>query len=374
MKEVVILNKEFKVGILGATGIVGQQYIALLQNHPWFRITFLAASKKSSGQLYGELIKQRGHFLELNEELNQMTIFDVMDIERAKENCDFVFSALSGDQTKEIEQLYAKNGFGVVSNTSAHRKDPLVPLLIPEINASHLDIIPEQQKAYGWEKGFIVVKSNCSIQSFILPLFLLEKAFGVERVITTTVQAISGAGHPGTPSLDILGNIIPFISGEEEKTESEPLKILGEISDKKIKPTSSLVISSQCMRGPVIDGHLASVSFSLKTKTHLESIKKLLQSYCPQREINELPSSPNKTLIFHESNNFPQPRKHVNMENGMAFHVGRLRECPILDYKFIGLSHNTIRGAAGGGIYNAELLAQKGFFSSHLHARKTASC
>jgi len=359
--------KKFNVGILGATGMVGQNYIRLLENHLWFNVVYLAASANSAGVTYEESVKNRWQMsTPIPENVKNIIIEDVANIKKASEKCDFVFSAfeLSDKQlVKEMEEKYAEAGMPVVSNASANRKTDDVPMLIPEINASHLKMIKIQQKNHNWDKGFIVVKPNCSLQSYITPIYALIKAgYPVKKIIITTLQAVSGAGYPGVASLDVIDNVVPFIGGEEEKTEEEPLKILGKIENDKFILNEDIVVSATCTRVPVIDGHLATVNilFEDKKPTKNEIIKIWTEFKSRPQEL-DLPFAPTHPIIYKEEENRPQPRKDRDTEKGMAVTVGRLRDCKIFDYKFVSLSHNTVRGAAGGGILNAELLVKEGF-------------
>ena len=278
----------------------------------------------------------------------------------------FVFSAveMGKQQIRDLENEYAKNNIPVVSNNSAHRHTADVPMLIPEINAGHLDILPIQRKNNGWESGFVVVKPNCSVQSYVIPLHaLLEQGYTITRLIVTTLQGLSGAGYPGVSSLDVIDNIVPLIKGEEEKSEIEPLKIFGQIEDDQIKYNDSIKISAHCNRVPVIDGHTACVSMEFgDKKPSREEILDIWTEYRPLSLELNLPSAPRPTIMYTHDNARPQPRKDRNAGNGMAISVGRLRECNVFDFRFVGLSHNTIRGAAGGSILSAELLKVKGFF------------
>jgi aspartate-semialdehyde dehydrogenase len=359
--------KKIKVGILGATGMVGQNYIKLLENHPWFVVSYLAASANSAGVKYIEAVKGRWQMTTaIPEKVKNLIVYDVLEIEKAKNKCDFVFSAFEiSDKkvVKEIEEKYAEAGIPVVSNASANRWSYDVPMLIPEINDYHTDIIKAQRKNHGWDKGFIAVKPNCSLQSYLTPIYALEKAgYPIKKIFITTLQAISGAGYPGVASLDIVDNIVPFIGGEEEKTEKEPLKILGEIKDNKFTERKDLKISATCTRVPVSDGHTACVSIEFKNKKPTkEEIIKIWREFKSIPQEMKLPFAPESPIIYTEEENRPQPKKDRGSDKGMAVTVGRLRDCNILDYKFVALSHNTIRGAAGGGILNAELLVKKGY-------------
>lgn len=359
--------KKFKVGILGATGMVGQKYISLLEGHPWFDVVYVAASSNSAGMSYADAVKGRWQMIiAIPENVKNLIVEDVSNISKASKECDFVFSAFEisdKNLVKEIEEKYASAGMPVVSNASANRKTDDVPMLIPEINSEHLKMIEIQQKNHGWEKGFIVVKPNCSLQSYLTPIYALSKSgYPVDRIMITTLQAVSGAGYPGVASLDMIDNVVPFIGGEEEKTEEEPLKILGEIEDGKFVMNEEIKISATCTRVPVTDGHLASVNISFKDKKPTkEEIIKIWQDFKSVPQEFELPFAPFNPIIYIEEENRPQPKKDRNSEKGMAVTVGRLRDCKIFDYKFVALSHNTIRGAAGGGILNAELLVAKGY-------------
>ena len=359
--------KKFKVGILGATGMVGQNYIRLLENHPWFKVVYLAASANSAGAKYSESVKNRWHMTTpIPEKVKDIIVEDVVDTYKAVKKCDFVFSAFEisdKNLVKEIEESYAAAGIPVVSNASANRQTQDVPMLIPEINSEHLKMIKIQQKNHNWGKGLIVVKPNCSLQSYLTPIYALIKAgYPVKKIIITTLQAVSGAGYPGVPSLDVIDNVIPFIGGEEEKTEEEPLKILSSIKDNKFVKNKDIIISANCTRVPVSDGHLACVNILFKDKKPTkEEIIKIWTNFKSIPQELKLPSAPISPIIYKEEENRPQPKKDRDTDKGMAVTVGRLRDCKIFDYKFVALSHNTVRGAAGGGILNAELLVKEGY-------------
>ena len=355
-------------GVLGATGMVGQNYIRLLENHPWFEVTYVAASPRSAGKKYLEAVKGRWHMnTAIPSNVSDLLVEDANIVEKAIGKCSFVFSALELDKelTRALEFAYAKADIPVVSNCSAHRFTEDVPMVVPEINHSHLDIIPIQKKNHGFSKGFVLAKPNCSLQSYLTPLFALEqKGYKISRVILTTMQAVSGAGYPGVASLDMVDNIVPFISGEEEKSEKEPLKILGSIKDEKFVSVDGIKFSAHCNRVPVVDGHTACVSIEFADKNKKPSKEEILKIWkefksLPQ-ELN-LPFAPKQPIIYNEEDNRPQPRKDRDLDKAMAVVVGRLRECNVFDYRFVGLSHNTVRGAAGGGILNAELLKAKGY-------------
>ncbi len=352
--------KKIRAGILGATGMVGQQYLALLENHPWFEVSCVAASERSAGKKYSEAVSGRWHMQkEIPQTAKELMVRDAAQAKEIAKECDFVFSALDPPVAKILEEKYAEAGTPVVSNASTHRWTRDVPMLIPEINAEHISIIPAQQKNRGWKKGFIAVKPNCSLQSYMTPLFALHKKFSVKKVIVTTLQAVSGAGHPGVSSFDIIDNVIPFIGGEEEKSENEPLKILGSMRNGEIVNASGIEISAHCNRVPVIDGHLACVSVSFERKPSRAEILDAWKKFRGVPQELKLPFAPKQPIIYREEENRPQPRLDRDTDKGMAVSVGRLRECNVLDWRFVGLSHNTIRGAAGGGILNAELLKAK---------------
>jgi aspartate-semialdehyde dehydrogenase len=359
---------KLRAGVLGATGMVGQQYIRLLENHPWFEVTFVAASPNSAGKKYSEAVKGRWNMnTPIPSKVADLIVEDANIVSKALGKCDFVFSALELDKaaTLSLEEEYAKNDMPVVSNCSANRFTSDVPMLLPEINHSHLGIIPAQKKNHNFNKGFIVVKPNCSLQSYLTPLYAIEaKGYKISRVILTTMQAVSGAGYPGVPSLDIVDNIIPFISGEEDKSEKEPLKILGEVKDGKFVNAQGIKFSAHCNRVPVVDGHTACVSIEFADKSRKPSKEEILKIWGEFKSVPQeldLPSAPKQPIIYTNEENRPQPRKDRDQDKAMAVVVGRLRECNVFDYRFVGLSHNTVRGAAGGGILNAELLKAKGF-------------
>lgn len=353
---------KINVGILGATGIVGQQYLKILQDHPWFEVTYLAASEASAGKTFNEATKGR-FFLHnpISSRISELIVNKVSDniedLKKVKEHCQLVFSALETDAAKRYEEAYAKAGLAVFSNASAFRNSSDVPVLIPEINSDHLKIIEIQKKNRGFDKGFIVVKPNCSLQSYLCPLYAIHQKFPVKKVIVNTMQALSGAGWPGVASIDIMDNIIPFISGEEEKSENEPLKILGAIENGIIKNTTEITFSAHCNRVPVIDGHMACVSVEFKDSppSHDEVIN-LWENFSGLPQTLKLPSAPSKVILYKKESNRPQPRLDKDNDKQMCITVGRLRACPVMHLKFVGLSHNTIRGAAGGGVLNAELL------------------
>ena len=365
------MNK-INVGVLGATGMVGQRYIALLENHPWFEVTYVAASPRSAGKKYREAVENRWLIgSDIPAAVADLTVQDANDAKAALGKCKFVFSALemSKDEIKALEEAYAAEGIPVVSNASANRWTEDVPMLVPEINSDHLSIIAKQQAHHGWKKGFIAVKPNCSLQTYMMPIYALQRAgYPIKRMIVTTLQATSGAGYPGVASFDMIDNIVPFISGEEEKTEKECLKILGKVAGDKIENAAGPIVSSTCTRVPVIDGHTACVSLEFDLpedkKPSLEQIEKVWTTFTSVPQEMNLPSAPVHPIVVRHEENRPQPRRDRDTEKGMACVIGRLRKCNVFDIKFVALSHNTKRGAALGGILNAELLKAKGFFDN----------
>lgn len=359
-----LMAKKYNVGIVGATGMVGQRFVTLLSNHPWFTITALAASKRSAGKTYGACVEGRWAMKEaLPEDIAAMTVLDAEDIAAIKEKVDFVFCAISLDKaaTRELEEAYAKAEIPVVSNNSAHRKTEDVPMLIPEANDHHLAIIESQKKRLGTKRGFIAVKPNCSIQTYV-PVLEPLRDFGVTKILACTYQAISGAGKTFESWPEMVDNVIPYIGGEEQKSEEEPLKIWGEIKDGKIVDDTSVSITTQCIRVPASDGHMAAVFVSFDKKPTMEEMKKRWAEFSGAPQDLDLPSAPNPFLIYFEEDDRPQTKLDRDAGNGMAVTIGRLREDTQYDYKFVCLSHNTLRGAAGGGLLTAELLAAKGYF------------
>jgi aspartate-semialdehyde dehydrogenase len=360
------MNKKFKVGVLGATGMVGQNYLRLLQNHPWFDVVYLAASPNSAGKTYKEAIAGRWHMREnLPAKFADIMVEDASLVDKAAGKCQIMFSAVEMDKQSilKVEAEYAAKGFAVVSNNSAYRGVEDVPVMIPEINPGHLDILAIQRQKRGWDKGFLVVKPNCSIQSFMIPVYALMKAgYNVEKMFVTTLQALSGAGYPGPAAIDLVDNIIPYIGGEEEKSEVEPLKIFGSIKDGKIVANSDIRISAHCNRVPVTDGHTACVSLQFGAKKpEMAEILQIWRDFKAEPQELKLPTAPVPAILYREENERPQPQKDRDSGNGMAITVGRLRKCNIFDYRFTGLHHNTVRGAAGGSILTAELLVAKGY-------------
>jgi len=355
-------GRKWRAGVLGATGMVGQRLVKLLAEHPWFELTAVAASERSSGKTYAEAA--RWHLEGPVPEVASKLV--VKDLDPNLE-CDFVFSALDSSVAGKAEEDFARAGYPVVSNSRNHRMDADVPLLIPEVNAAHLDSIGVQQKNRGYEDGFIVTNPNCSTAGLVLVLKPLADAFGLEKIFVVTLQAVSGAGYPGVPSLDILGNVVPFISGEEEKMEAEPQKLLGKWDGTRFVE-AGLGISAHCNRVPVSDGHLECVSLRLKKTATLDEVRQALRSFEVSPELASLPTGLKYPIVVQDEEDRPQPRKDVNAGHGMAAVVGRVRECPLLDLKLTLLSHNLVRGAAGAALLNAELLAARGFLKSRVPA------
>ena len=356
------MEKKLRVGILGATGMVGQRFISLLENHPWFEVVAVAASPRSAGKTYEDAVGDRWKMdTPMPERVRNMVVLNVNDVEHVASQVDFVFSAvdMTKEEIKKIEEDYAKTETPVVSNNSAHRWTEDVPMVVPEINPEHLALIETQKKRLGTKKGFIVVKPNCSIQSYTHALVAL-KEFGPKVVVATTYQAISGAGKTFKEWPEMVGNIIPYIGGEEEKSEQEPLRIMGKVVDGKIEKAQLPVITTQCIRVPVLNGHTAAVFVSFEKKPTKEQIIEKWRSFSGLPQELNLPSAPKHFIQYLEEDNRPQVALDVNYENGFGVSFGRLREDTVFDYKFVGLSHNTIRGAAGGAVLIAELLtAQK---------------
>jgi aspartate-semialdehyde dehydrogenase len=347
------MQNKYPIGILGATGMVGQRFIQLLEDHPWFEITWLAASDRSSGKLYSEAAKWRLD-TPLPERIARMTVSPAEPEGAPK----IIFAALDAAIAREMEPKFANAGCAVVSNSSAYRMAPNVPLVIPEINADHLHLIEEQPSRRD-SGGYMVTNPNCSTIGLVLALKPLEERFGIEQIFVTTMQAISGAGYPGVPSMDILGNVIPYIGSEEEKMEMETQKIMGEFAGDHIAPLPAKV-SAHCNRVAVVDGHTEAVSVEFSKKPSQADLLHALESFSAVPQQRNLPSAPPRPVIYMTESNRPQPRKDAERERGMAAFVGRLRPCPVLDYKFVVLSHNTIRGAAGAAVLNAELMHSEG--------------
>ncbi|MDR3085775.1 MAG: aspartate-semialdehyde dehydrogenase [Christensenellaceae bacterium] len=357
------MKASYTVGIIGATGMVGQRFALLLANHPWFQVGVLAASARSAGKSYEEAVAGRWLMSEpIPEGLKKMPVYDASDVEKVAALCDFVFCAvdMKKPETRALEEAYARSETPVVSNNSACRALPDVPMMIPEINPDHSRAILEQRKRLGTKKGFIAVKPNCSIQSYVPALTPFWQS-GIEAVVVSTYQAISGAGKTFETMPEILDNVIPFISGEEEKSEQEPLKIWGRLENGLIVPAKGPRISAQCYRVPVSDGHTAAVSVKFKNKPSIEQMKLAWATYKGEPQKLELPSAPSPFLNYFEEENRPQARLDRDLGRGMGIAIGRLREDPVLDYRFVCLSHNTLRGAAGGGVLSAELLCAQGW-------------
>ncbi len=358
--------KKLKVGIIGATGMVGQRFIMLLNDHPYFEINALIASPRSAGQKYGKAVLGRWKMASAcPERVLNMTVISSDDVDTVGELCDFVFCAvsLSKDETRELEERYAKHEIPVVSNNSANRWTPDVPMVIPEVNSEHIAVIEAQRARLGTKRGFIAVKPNCSIQSYVGALTPLMK-YGIKEIAVTTYQAISGAGKTFKEWPEMIDNLIPYIGGEEEKSEREPLRVWGKIEDGKILPAATPVITSQCLRVPVTDGHMAAVFVKFENKPTKEQILADWASFEGKPQTLGLPSAPEHFLTYFEEDNRPQTRLDRDIYGGMGVSVGRLREDNLFDYKFVGLSHNTLRGAAGGAVLIAELLYKEGYLTA----------
>jgi len=353
-------GKKWRAGVLGATGIVGQRLVKLLSTHPWFELTEVAASERSSGRTYAEAVRWHldGPVPDRARGLLVKGLDPTLD-------CDFVFSALDSSVAGTAEEAFARAGYPVVSNSKNHRMDPDVPLLIPEVNAAHLDAIPVQQRNRGYDTGFMVTNPNCSTAGLVLVLKPLADAFGLEKIFVVTLQAVSGAGYPGVASMDIHANVIPFISGEEEKMESEPQKLLGKWDGARFVD-AGLGLSAHCNRVPVLDGHLECVSLALKKIASLHEVREALRNFQVDAAVAALPTAIPRPIHVLDGDDRPQPRRDVHAGEGMAAVVGRVRECPLLDIKLTLLSHNLVRGAAGAALLNAELLAARGFLSSRI--------
>ncbi len=358
--------KQFNVGVIGATGMVGQRFMLLLENHPWFNVKVLAASARSAGKTYFEAVGDKWAFdCPIPEKYRNITVLDAeADMEKIASNVDFVFCAVNMDKAKirALEEAYAKMEVPVVSNNSAHRFTADVPMVIPEINPDHIKVIAAQRKRLGTKRGFIAVKSNCSLQSYV-PLLHPLKGYGIKQAAVCTYQAISGAGKTFKTMPEILDNVIPYIGGEEEKSEKEPLKIWGEVQGDEIALANGPAITAQCLRVPVSDGHTAAVFVSFENKPSKDEILSAWANFKGVPQELELPSAPKQFIRYFEEDNRPQAKLDRMEGNGMSVTAGRLREDHVYDYKFIGLSHNTLRGAAGGAVLLAELLAAKGYFN-----------
>lgn len=359
------MAKQYNVGVVGATGMVGQRFITLLANHPWFNITSLAASSRSAGKKYEDAVGKKWCMdMEIPEKVKDMIVRDATaDIDKITAEVDFVFCAvdMKKDEIKKLEEEYAKHECPVVSNNSAHRFTPDVPMVVPELNADHIKIIPSQRKRLGTKRGFIAVKSNCSLQSYVPALFPLHDKFGVKDVLVCTYQAISGAGKTFATWPEMIDNVIPYIGGEEEKSEKEPLKLWGKIEGDEIKLADSPNFTAQCIRVPVSNGHLGAVFVNFEKKPTIEEMKEIWKSFKGRAQELDLPSAPKQFLNYFEEDDRPQIKSERMLENGMAISIGRLREDTQYQYKFVCLSHNTLRGAAGGAVLLAELLCAEGY-------------
>lgn len=357
------MSDKLKVGILGGTGMVGQRFISLLENHPWFEVTAIAASPRSAGKTYEDAVGGRWKMqTPMPEAVKNIVVKNVNDVEEVSGAVDFVFSAvdMTKEEIRDIEEAYAKTETPVVSNNSAHRWTPDVPMVVPEINPEHLEVIESQKERLGTKRGFIVVKPNCSIQSYT-PALTAWKKFEPTLVVATTYQAISGAGKTFTEWPEMEHNIIPYIGGEEEKSEQEPLRIFGTVVDGKIKKAETPLITTQCIRVPVLDGHTAAVFVNFAKKPTKEELIQALVEFQGLPQELELPNAPKQFIQYLEDDDRPQVALDVDYENGFGVSIGRLREDSHFDWKFVGLSHNTVRGAAGGGVLIAELLKAQGY-------------
>ncbi|NLW16688.1 MAG: aspartate-semialdehyde dehydrogenase [Firmicutes bacterium] len=358
------MRKQYRVGVIGATGMVGQRFVTLLADHPWFNITAVAASSRSAGQPYGQAVAGRWMMpTPVPQSVAQLTVLNATQVDEVARQVDFVFCAVEMDAaaTRELEDSYARAGIPVVSNNSAHRGTPDVPMLIPEINPQHLEVIPAQQRRLGSQRGFVVVKPNCSLQSYVPAIHALME-FEPTEILACTYQAISGAGKAFDTWPEMVDNVIPYIAGEEAKSEQEPLKIWGQVEGGAIRPAQSPRIATQCIRVPVSDGHLAAVFVNFAKKPSREEILARWATYQGEPQQLRLPSAPQPFIQYLSAADRPQTKLDRDFGYGMGITVGRLRADTIFDYKFVCLSHNTLRGAAGGAILNAELLAAKGYF------------
>ncbi len=360
------MDKKLRVGILGATGMVGQRFISLLEEHPWFEVVAVAASPRSAGKTYEEAVGGRWKMQKpMPEAVKKLVVMNVNEVDKVAVEVDFVFSAvdMTKDEIKAIEDAYARTETPVVSNNSAHRWTPDVPMVVPEINPEHYEVIKHQRERLGTKRGFVTVKPNCSIQSYA-PVLTAWKEFEPVEVVATTYQAISGAGKTFKDWPEMVENVIPYIGGEEEKSEQEPLRLWGRIENGIIKKAEGPVITTQCIRVPVLDGHTAAVFVKFNKKPAKEQLIEKLVSFSGKPQELKLPSAPKQFIQYLEEDNRPQVHMDVNYENGMGISVGRLREDTVYDYKFVGLSHNTVRGAAGGAILSAELLKALGYIEA----------
>ncbi len=360
------MSEKLKVGVLGGTGMVGQRFISLLENHPWFQVTTIAASPRSAGKTYAEAVGDRWKMTTpMPEAVKNIVVANVNEVEKVASQVDFVFSAvdMTKEEIRDIEDAYAKTETPVVSNNSAHRWTPDVPMVVPEINPAHFAVIESQKKRLGTTKGFVAVKPNCSIQSYA-PVLTAWMEYEPYEVVATTYQAISGAGKTFKDWPEMEGNVIPYIGGEEEKSEKEPLRIWGKVENGVIVPATTPIITCQCIRVPVLNGHTAAVFVKFKKKPTKEELIARLQEFKGLPQDLNLPSAPKQFIRYMEEDNRPQVALDVDYENGMGISVGRLREDTVYDWKFIGLSHNTVRGAAGGAILCAETLKAQGYIQA----------
>lgn len=359
--------KQYKVGVVGCTGMVGQRFVTLMENHPWFQLTVVAASARSAGKTYEEAVSPRWAMdTPIPEEAKKLVVMDATaDIDKIASSVDFVFCAvdMKKEEIRALEEEYAKHECPVVSNNSAHRFTPDVPMVVPEINPEHLEIIPAQRKRLGTKRGFIAVKSNCSLQSYVPALHPLRQKYGIDKALVCTYQAISGAGKTFETWPEMIDNVIPYIGGEEEKSEQEPMKLWGKVAGDHIENTNTPSITAQCLRVPVSNGHMAAVfmSFPQGKKPSVEEIRDIWANYKGRAQELELPSAPKQFLHYFEEDNRPQTKLDRMLEGGMAVSIGRLRPDTQYDYKFVCLSHNTLRGAAGGAVLLAELLCAEGY-------------
>lgn len=361
--------KKYNVGIIGGTGMVGQRFVTLMENHPWFQLKVIAASSRSAGKTYEDAVGTRWAMdTSMPEEAKNIVVLDATaDIEKIASQVDFVFSAvdMKKDEIKALEEAYAKCECPVVSNNSAHRWTDDVPMVIPEINPEHIKVIDDQRKRLGTKRGFIAVKSNCSIQSYVPALSPL-RSFGIEKILVCTYQAISGAGKTFDTWPEMVDNLIPYIGGEEEKSEQEPLKVWGKVENGVIKTADGPAITAQCLRVPVSNGHTAAVFVSFDKKPSMEQMKQIWADFKGRAQELDLPTAPKQFLNYFEEDNRPQAKLDRDMEGGMAVSIGRLRPDTQYDYKFVSLSHNTLRGAAGGAVLLAELLCAEGYIDNKI--------
>lgn len=359
-----MIMSKMKVGVIGATGMVGQRFLTLLENHPYFEVSVLAASARSAGKPYAEAVGERWKMTTpMPEKFKNMIVMDAAEVEKVSALCSFVLCAvdMKKDEIRALEEAYAKAETPVVSNNSANRWTPDVPMVIPEINDAHLDVIPYQRKRLGTKRGFIAVKPNCSIQSYVPALTPLLK-YGIKEVVATTYQAISGAGKTFREWPEMIDNVIPYIGGEEEKSEQEPLRVWGHLENGVIVKAEKPLITTQCIRVPVTDGHTAAVFVRFENKPTKEEILDAWKNFAGEPQKLKLPHAPEQFITYFEDDNRPQAKLDRDIYGGMGVTVGRLREDSLFDYKFVGLSHNTLRGAAGGAVLIAELLYKKGYF------------